>query len=52
MVPAPAAGFVWALVDVAVCHYSVLHPIYYLSEASILAAVNIALGIMSVMLYS
>lgn len=52
MIPAPAAGLLWALVDVALAHYSVLHPIYYLTEASLLMAANVALGVVTIMLYS
>ncbi|KAM0714820.1 hypothetical protein Q7P37_009284 [Cladosporium fusiforme] len=52
MLPAPAAGLLWALIDVAVCHHSVLDPVYYLSEATILTAANIALGIITIMAYS
>ena len=51
MAPAPAAGLLWTLVDVVLCRFSVLHPIYYLVESTILMGLNIALGIMSVMFY-
>jgi len=51
MTPAPAAGLLWTLIDIALCHFSVLHPIYYLVESTILVAMNVACGIPSVMIY-
>ena len=51
MIPAPALSFLWALVDIVLCHLWVLHPIYYLVESTLLMGVNISLGIMSVLLY-
>lgn len=51
MAPAPAVGLLWTLVDLVLCRFSVLHPIYYLVESTILMGLNIALGILSVMLY-
>lgn len=51
MTPAPALGLVWTLVDVVLCRFWVLHPIYYLVESSLLTGVNIALGIMVIMMY-
>lgn len=52
MLPAPAAGLLWALIDVAVLHYWMLHPIHYLVEASLLMALNVSLGVVTSMLYS
>lgn len=51
MIPAPAVGLLWTLIDVALCRFSVLHPIYYLVESTLLMGLNIALGILSVMFY-
>jgi hypothetical protein len=51
MGPAPAASLLWTLIDVALCRYSVLHPIYYLVESTLLMCINVAFGIMSVMFY-
>ena len=51
MAPAPAVGLLWTLIDIVLCRFSVLHPIYYLVESTILMGLNIALGILSVMLY-
>lgn len=51
MAPAPAVGLLWTLIDIGLCHFSVLHPIYYLVESSILTGLNLALGILSIMLY-
>jgi hypothetical protein len=49
--PAPAASFAWTLIDVALCHYSVLHPIYYLVESTFLALLNAGFGIPGTMMY-
>lgn len=51
MTPAPAVGLLWALIDIALCHFSVLHPIYYLVESTLLTALNLILGSMSIGLY-
>ena len=51
MTPAPAAGLLWTLIDMALCHFSVLHPIYYLVESTILMGLNVSVGIISVMIY-
>jgi hypothetical protein len=51
MAPAPAVGLLWTLIDIALCRFSVLHPIYYLVESTILMGLNIAFGILSVMFY-
>lgn len=51
MIPAPAVGLLWTIVDIALCRFSVLHPIYYLVESTLLMGLNIALGIITVMLY-
>lgn len=51
MTPAPAVGLLWTLIDIVLCRFSVLHPIYYLVESTLLMAFNIAMGIISVMLY-
>ena len=51
MAPAPAVGLLWTLIDIVLCRFSVLHPIYYLVESAILVGVNLALGILSVLLY-
>ena len=51
MTPAPAVGLLWTLIDIILCRFSVLHPIYYLVESTLLMGLNIALGIISVMLY-
>jgi hypothetical protein len=51
MTLAPAVGLLWTLIDIAVCHFSVLHPIYYLVESTILVGLNVAMGIISVMIY-
>ncbi|KAI5238716.1 hypothetical protein E4T42_08912 [Aureobasidium subglaciale] len=52
MTPAPAAGILWALLDVVVVRFSVLHPIYYLTEASFLMVFNLVMGAMSISFYS
>lgn len=52
MTPAPAVGLLWALIDIAVCHFSVLHPIYYLVESTLLTAINLILGSMSIGFYA
>ena len=52
MAPAPAVGLLWTLIDIVLCRFSVLHPIYYLVESTILMALNIVFGIFSVMFYS
>jgi hypothetical protein len=51
MGPPPAASLLWTLIDVALCRYSVLHPIYYLVESTILMCINVAFGVLSVMFY-
>ena len=51
MTPAPAAGLLWTLIDMALCHFSVLHPIYYLVESTILMGLNVSVGIVTVMIY-
>jgi hypothetical protein len=51
MAPAPALGLLWTLVDIALCHFSVLHPIYYLIESTILMGLNVSLGTISAMIY-
>jgi hypothetical protein len=51
MTPGPAAGLLWAAIDIALCHFSVLHPIYYLVESTILMALNIVFGIMSTLFH-
>lgn len=51
MTPAPALGIIWTLVDVAVCHYSVLNPVYYLVESTILMVINAVMGSMSITFY-
>lgn len=52
MTPAPAVGLLWALVDIAVCHFSVLHPVYYLVESTLLTAISLILGSMSIGFYA
>jgi hypothetical protein len=49
---APGLGVVWALIDAAVCHYSVLDPIYYLVESALLGPLNIGFAIPGIMIYS
>lgn len=51
MAPAPAVGLLWTLIDIVLCRFSVLHPIYYLVEPTILMSLNIVFGILSVMFY-
>jgi hypothetical protein len=51
MGPAPSASLLWTLIDVALCRYSVLHPIYYLVESTLLMCLNISMGILSIMFY-
>lgn len=51
MISAPAVGLLWTIIDIALCRFSVLHPIYYLVESTLLMGLNIALGIITVMLY-
>lgn len=51
MAPAPAAGIIWALIDVALCHYSVLNPIYYLVESTLLMMLNAGMGSTSIAMY-
>jgi hypothetical protein len=48
---APGLGVVWALIDAAVCHYSVLDPIYYLVESALLGPLNIGFAIPGIMIY-
>ena len=52
LTPAPAAGLVWACIDVAAGHFSVLHPIHYLVESTILMCLNVSLGVPGVIIYS
>lgn len=52
MTPAPTAGVIWSIIDVALCRLSVLHPIYYLTESVLLFAFNAALGVCSTMFFS
>lgn len=52
MLPAPAAGLLWALIDAAVLHYSMLHPIHYLVESSLLMALHVSFGVLTAMFYS
>jgi hypothetical protein len=49
MGPGPAASLLWTLIDVALCRYSVLHPIYYLVESTLLMCLNVGFGVISVM---
>lgn len=51
MAPVSGIGIIWALIDIAVCHYHVLNPVYYLSESVILGAGNAVLGAMSIAFY-
>lgn len=50
-IPAPSLGLIWTLVDVALCHYSVLHPNYYLTESTFLACLNAGFGIAGILIY-
>lgn len=49
--PAPVLGLVWTLIDVALCRFWVLHPIYYLVESTILMGANITLAIIVLLIY-
>lgn len=51
MTPIPVIGILWALIDVALCHYSVLHPVYYLAESTILAILSAIFGAMSIVFW-
>jgi len=48
---APGLGLVWTLIDVAVCHYSVLDPIYFLVESALLGSLNIGFAAPGIMMY-
>ncbi|KAM0695696.1 hypothetical protein Q7P36_004178 [Cladosporium allicinum] len=51
-IPAPAAGIIWTLIDVALCRYSVLHPIYYLVESIWLFMLTFSCALTGILMYS
>ncbi|KAL1590455.1 hypothetical protein WHR41_00891 [Cladosporium halotolerans] len=52
MTIAPATSLLWTLIDVVLCHYSVLHPIYYLVEGILLLGMNLSLAIISILFFA
>lgn len=52
MTIAPAASLLWTLIDVPLCRYSVLHPIYYLVEGTLLMGMNLSLAIISIIFFA
>jgi hypothetical protein len=50
-IPAPALGIIWTLIDVALCRFSVLHPIYYLVESIWMFIVTISCASAGVAMY-
>jgi hypothetical protein len=50
-IPGPAVGIIWTLIDVGLCRYSVLHPIYYLVESIWLFIVNISCASAGIAMY-
>lgn len=51
MTIAPGTSLIWTLIDVALCHFSVLNSIYYLVESTLLMSINLIMGIMSALFY-
>ncbi|KAK4502094.1 hypothetical protein PRZ48_007905 [Zasmidium cellare] len=51
LMPAPAASFVWTIVDLAVYVIWEYHVIHWLVTSVFLTALNVAIGIVGVMLY-
>jgi hypothetical protein len=41
---APGVSTVWAIFDVALCHYGALKPFYYLAESTFLTMISLVLG--------
>lgn len=52
MMPVPCAALVWTLVDVFICGWSTLHPIYAVVQAVLLVSGYIAVGITTALMYS
>lgn len=52
MTIAPATSLLWTLIDVVLCRYSVLHPIYYLVEGILLLGMNLSLAIISILFFA
>ena len=50
-IPAPAAGIIWTLIDVALCRFSVLHPIYYLVESIWLFMLTFSCALTGILMY-
>lgn len=52
MMPAPCTAFIWNIIDIAVCRFFVLTPVYTVSSSCILVVFYLVMCIMTGLFYS